>query len=153
MPFFRNQQGFTLIEAIIVLAIISIIATAATPSFMGLRDRIALRSAGEDFLTSLAEARMDATKQGSPLTLNLNTTVSHFPTNVVVFGTTTIGSSSSTPGQVVIEPSLGILQTPADAGKFEIGAGAYRMRFELSPVAQGRLCDPGTGLNSGVPAC
>ena len=153
MPSFRKQQGFTLTEAVIVLVIIGILSAWAVPSFMGMRDRLALRAAGEDFLTSLAEARLAAAKQGSPLTVNFNTTVARFPSRVALVEDTTVGSGSSTPGKVIIEPRLGMLATPGDAGKFELQSGEYRLRFELSPVAQGRLCDPGTGKNPGVPAC
>lgn len=153
MPSFRKQQGFTLTEAVIVMAILAILAAWAVPSFLEMRDRMALRSAGEDFLSSLAEARMDAAKRGTPVTLNLNSTVSRLPARVSLVEDTTIGSVSDTPGQVVIEPRLGLLQTAGDAGKFELKSGDYRIRFELTPVAQGRLCDPGTGKNPGVPSC
>lgn len=59
----QKQAGFTLLEVVIVVAIIGILATVAVPSFMGWTPGYKLKSAVMDLTSSLQYARMRAIKE------------------------------------------------------------------------------------------
>ena len=62
----RRESGFTIVEAMIVVAILAILAGMAAPSFTGLVVAQQLKSAGYDLSSSLTLARSEA------LTRNVN---------------------------------------------------------------------------------
>ena len=53
-------SGFTLVEAVVVLAVLAILVGLATPSLVGLRERQQLQAQAEDFWNSLMLARAQA---------------------------------------------------------------------------------------------
>lgn len=55
-----RASGVTLVELLIVLAIVGSLALAVTPSLQGVMGRLALRSAARDFLATLHHARAAA---------------------------------------------------------------------------------------------
>ncbi len=55
--------GFTLIELIVVLAILSILLFMAVPSFMGWTPRSSLKRATRDIVSSFEQARMESVKR------------------------------------------------------------------------------------------
>lgn len=65
-----KNQGFTLIEVIIVMVIVGILASMATPSFRQAMARQDLRSQGVGLQTALLQARTEAAKRGAIVTLN-----------------------------------------------------------------------------------
>jgi len=65
----RGQQGFTLFELIITLAIAAIVIGVAAPSFSGMIQDNRLSSQSLDFLASLNYARSEAIKRRTPVTL------------------------------------------------------------------------------------
>ncbi|WP_255988207.1 GspH/FimT family pseudopilin [Chitinolyticbacter albus] len=64
-----RQTGFTLIEAMLVVALISIILGIATPSFRGMIQDSRLASASEEMLTSMLLARTEAIKRNARVVL------------------------------------------------------------------------------------
>ncbi len=92
----KNQKGFTLIELIIVIAILGILAGLAVPSLIGFSDN-AKKAKDEDFAdtvaTSAVVAYVDtgAVLTGNPLTVagyasyfNQSTTLDHYTSITVV---------------------------------------------------------------------
>ena len=59
MPTIR-QRGFSLVEASVVLVVISVTLAIGVPSFGGLFARSRVQAAGSELLVSLAQARMGA---------------------------------------------------------------------------------------------
>jgi type IV pilus assembly protein PilA len=59
----RSRRGFTLIETMVVLVIAGITMAIALPKFASMRDRMAVRSAKQQFSSYLASARAAAIRQ------------------------------------------------------------------------------------------
>ena len=61
----RKQDGFTIIELIVVIAVIGIIAAIAVPDFMSYLPDARLKSAARDVYSNLQMAKMGAIKSNS----------------------------------------------------------------------------------------
>lgn len=66
---FKKQQGFTLIEVMVVVAVIATLAAIAAPSFAPLMERWRVRGAAEDLQASIHYARSEAIKRGGNVTI------------------------------------------------------------------------------------
>lgn len=64
-----RYSGFTLMELVIVLAVIAIIATLAIPNAGGYVDNNRMASAASDLATALQTARAESVGRNSPVTL------------------------------------------------------------------------------------
>lgn len=67
---YRQAHGFTLIEAMVVVAIIAILLALAGPSFTPLIERWRVRSAAEDLTATLYLARSEGIKRGGGITID-----------------------------------------------------------------------------------
>ena len=65
----RGSRGFTLVEAVVVLALSAVLLALATPSFLQLRERMAALAAFNELTLGLAQARMAAIQYGHPVTV------------------------------------------------------------------------------------
>lgn len=64
-----RARGFTLVETMVVIALVAILAALAAPSWTQLRARNAVRAAVNDFNASLQFARSEAVRLNNPVTL------------------------------------------------------------------------------------
>ena len=64
-----NNRGFSLFEAMIVLAIIAILAAIGIPTFSRMLPDMRLRSAAQDLYGNLQDAKMTAVRTNSPSAL------------------------------------------------------------------------------------
>ena len=65
----QGQFGFSLVELMVVVALISIIGAIAAPSFTQMTRRARLTSAGNEFVGALQTARMTAISRAQTVTL------------------------------------------------------------------------------------
>lgn len=99
----QDQHGFTVIELMVVVAIVAILATLAAPSFNPLIERWRVRSASEDLTSTLYFARSEAIKRGGGITIdatggwNLGWKVIHASE-----GVSTVLQTSAPPQKIVL---------------------------------------------------
>lgn len=124
----NNQTGFSLAEAMVVVAIIAILAVVASPNFGGMTDSTRVRKAADLIAQTLAFARSEAMdknatrwlvmKSGTPNTVCISTTNVHacdvrnerLPEGVAVVPTSEIafnGTNGSTTSQTTFTVSKG----------------------------------------------
>ncbi len=60
----RRQSGFTLMELMIIIAIIGVLIGIAVPNFLGWLPKYRLRSAADELFTNLNLAKMAAVRSG-----------------------------------------------------------------------------------------
>ncbi len=65
----RRSRGFTLVEILVVMAIMASLALVAIPWFVKIAQRNALKSAGREVQTTLLAARMKAVKRNLPVSV------------------------------------------------------------------------------------
>lgn len=58
----HNSKGFTLVELMVVIAVVAILAVVAMPSYRELLDNYRVRKAGEDVVSLVSNARSGAVK-------------------------------------------------------------------------------------------
>lgn len=63
----RTQEGFTLIELMMVIVITGVLMTIALPSFSDLIQSNRVTSQANDFITALSSARAEAIRRGAPV--------------------------------------------------------------------------------------
>lgn len=61
----KDENGFTLIEIIVVIVIIAIMATIAAPNFLTWLPNMRLKEAARDLYSSMQKAKLEAAKQNS----------------------------------------------------------------------------------------
>ncbi|MEM7593319.1 MAG: type II secretion system protein [Cyanobacteria bacterium P01_A01_bin.83] len=69
----QSDRGFTLIELMVALIIVGVIAAIATPSFVGLLNRIRVNNALQELLGAIRETQKMATRHGKVCQLDINT--------------------------------------------------------------------------------
>ena len=76
-----NFTGFTLVEIIIVIALLGIVATISTPLLLNYLPNMRLKSASRDLFSAMQEARMIAIKNNKPTAILFNNSGDANPTN------------------------------------------------------------------------
>lgn len=83
-----NNKGFSLIEAIIVLAMIAILASIGIPTYSRMLPDMRLRSAAQDLYGNLQDAKMTAVSANSTSSMTFHTASGAKGTYVKANGTT-----------------------------------------------------------------
>lgn len=158
----KAQSGFTLIEVMVVVALVAILASLAVPSWTQLLVRNSVRTSINDFSLSLQFARSQAVLLNSPVTLcpsndGVNCTASDYAAGWIV----RVGPAANSAGQRILQDVLQrdrVTITADHAGAQFIflpngspGNGFAGSTVTIAPVATGfatmtrRLCINRTG--------
>ena len=78
----RKEQGFTLIELMVTIAVFAIIAAIAAPSFGELIQKRRIENSIQDFEKTIMQARYDAVLLRKKVTINFSATGVISPTNL-----------------------------------------------------------------------
>jgi type IV fimbrial biogenesis protein FimT len=68
----QKNSGFSLIEMMVVIAIIAIVASIAVPNFIGWLPKQRLGTASRDILSALHQARLRAVKENADVTVQFD---------------------------------------------------------------------------------
>jgi prepilin-type N-terminal cleavage/methylation domain-containing protein len=104
----KSNSGFTLVELLMTLIIISVIAVITVPNFLGLMSRNRVNQATLQVEGALKEAQRQAMRMGKQCTININTTtkiISNPATNGCLLSTRNLNSSV----QLNLNPNSGTL--------------------------------------------
>lgn len=66
-----TMRGFTLVELMVSIAVLSILLVMAVPSFVEFRERVAVRGAGDQLVSAWANARLEALKRNQPVAVTI----------------------------------------------------------------------------------
>ena len=144
MTHLSKNQGFTLIELMVAVAVLAILMALAVPSFTAYQQRATLRGAGDQLVNYWANARLAAVREnrnvivsfrsaGTSMCLGATTAavacdclaapaacnVSRFPENQAEWRRTRMAAASTLgagSGNVIIDPKRGNITDPGDAG-------------------------------------
>ena len=95
----RGQAGFTLVEIMLVVAIIGIITAIATPMFLSYYQGAQVRVAAEEVATFLNQGRQLAIAQNRSICVHITTTAMHYHQGTCAAGATWIGPGTDAVGQ------------------------------------------------------
>jgi prepilin-type N-terminal cleavage/methylation domain-containing protein len=121
-----SDAGLTLIETVMVLAIIGILVAIAVPSIVAARQGYQIHTAGITILNRVGEARMEALKRNRPIDVTLDAAAG------------TLRSTVTAPGGVVVNVS-GPEYLPSGVD-FVLGGGAVTRTITFDSM--GRPVNP-----------
>jgi type IV fimbrial biogenesis protein FimT len=151
-----SGQGFTLLEALVVLALLGILVALAAPSLSGLRQRQQLQAQAEGFLDSLILARSEALRRQLRVTLCVKATDNvcdaqgQWQQGWLVFADTN-DNALRDPGEVLIEmhaalpTAMRLTVTNTAKAYFSYGADGRSVTLNGAFMAgTWRFCSPGS---------
>lgn len=158
-----RPRGFTLLELMLTLAIVSVLLTLALPSFGSIVSRHRLKAAAEQLAADLGELRFLAAQRGVPLHLQVQAgaqwcyalaTASGCDCRVSQACQLKTVRAQDHPGVTLLEGrDLRFDGNPAgaDAALLQGSEGA-RLRVAVTPLGRPKICTP-DGAVPGYPAC
>lgn len=163
----RKSKGFTLIEIVVVIAILSIIAAIAVPSFRTMILNAEGRAAAESILNGLQHARTEAVTRNARVEFVVANDTSW---NVQLLDGTDLltrisaetsanVSATSAGATTATFNSFGMLVNNADASNqllivnVSATGGSKTLRVVIGSGGSVRMCDPGLTSGSSAAAC
>ena len=107
-----RQAGFTLVEIILVVAIVGIITALATPMFLSYYQGAQLRLAAEEVVTFLNQGRQMAITQNGLICVHITSTAMHYHLGGCG-GATWTGPGTDAAGNIAVPAGIA-LSTTAD---------------------------------------
>ncbi len=152
----RASCGLTLIELMVVIAIIGVVGLLAAPSFTEFFARIALRGTASEAFADMQMARAEAVQRNAPVTVTFSGTgyVIAWGANTIktvsVSGGTTIASGESM--VIVFDPVRATAAVTGGPVVFAHPKTSGTVRVSVNALGRAESCSPG-GVVSGVASC
>lgn len=173
--FERLNQGVTLVEALVSVAILAICASIAVPALTSFKETLKLKSAAEQMLMELRWAQSESIKKSSSLSVNFNDEDEEWcygfsmnascdcdePNSCTIDDTERTTDHSSLSGLSLKANvssnrfTFNPLRGTVTAGNVELGAANGKViRIVLSGMGRIRICSPSGDSNvGGYPIC
>lgn len=113
-----GQAGFSLMEAMVVAAIVAIMAVLAVPSFQGLRERARLKGAAEAVYAQLQFARSESIKENRDIFVHITPGASGTWCVGLSNSAATCDCSSNAVGSCTFGPTGNTMQRNLQSGDF-----------------------------------
>jgi type IV fimbrial biogenesis protein FimT len=163
----RRARGLTLLELLVMLAIVAVMMTLALPSFGSIVARHRLKAAAEQLSADLGDLRLLATQRGQVLHVHLHpgaqwcyalATVSGCDCRVAQSCQLKTVRAADHPGVTLLAGgnllvdarNIGLLQDSAQA--LLQGSEGAQLRVGLTPLGRPKVCSPGAAV-PGYPGC
>ena len=144
----RNDQGFTLIELMVVVLIIAILLAIAIPTFLGSQNRARDRAAQSALRNTVTAARSIYTDSGDYSTA-INTAIKAIEPSLTYNVT---GTASTGPNIVSVNPGTSVSTVFYAAAKSGSGTCFYLRDDLTSTTATGTTFAKGNGTCNGTTA-
>lgn len=151
----RGHHGFTLVELMVVLAIVAISATLAAPSFSQMIANYRVRGAADGILGALNFARTEALRRNTPVAFSLASggsgwTVSQLSTSTTLQSRSAgdvpgLSVSSSSAATSVTFLANGLIQSGTQLSQVTVASvvsNANTRRINVFGGGLIRMCDP-----------
>lgn len=150
----RGLGGFTLVEMMVVLAIVAVSATLAAPAFSQMIANYRVRGAADGILGALSFARTEALRRNTPVAFALAPGGSGWAVSQLSTGTTLqsrspndvpgLSVTSSTAATSVTFLANGLIQSGSQLNRLTVASsvGANTRRIDVFGGGLIRMCDP-----------
>lgn len=119
---FKSKKGFTLMELVVVLAIVILITALSLPSFLNAMANIRLRTAAQNLAGILQQARMRATHDNAVVGLGCTPFNVAIDTCTQTFLVDKAGNQLANPGQIQLPQTVSYTTNPsASMAKADVG--------------------------------
>jgi len=156
MILMKKNSGFTLLELMIVIAIIGITSAIAVPNFISWLPKNRMKSAARDIYSTIQSARIRAVKEGRRVVVDFNTGTGAAGTYNVFIDDGRGGGTPRDNTQNGAEPTIRSGQMPVDVNLYQanFGAGSW-IRFDSRGRPNGvggsaRISNAGLNLFTGI---
>jgi type IV fimbrial biogenesis protein FimT len=166
----RDQQGFTVLELLVVLTIVIILALITVPSFLSFNREFHVTAVGENLLYNLQYARSEAIKRNANVYVTFNTTdpwcygislTANCNCNSLGSCTlgafksattqqTTMSTSGLTSNSLIFEGTRGATTNGKTTITFTVYGQTTAMSVETTALGNMQMCSPNIG---GYPVC
>jgi type IV fimbrial biogenesis protein FimT len=149
-----DQDGFTLVELLIVMAVAAILLLATVPSFVSLFVRMRIEGTSNELSADLQNARSESIRRRAAVMLTSNANGAGY---TIVSGTTTLKAVTFATG-ISITPSVSVsydaMRAMANAAELTLSASGATAQLRVNTNVMGRveMCSPGHTI-TGYPAC
>ncbi|MGC1456019.1 MAG: GspH/FimT family pseudopilin [Nitrospirota bacterium] len=150
----RSSRGFTAIEMIIVLVIISVLSAMAVPSFLQWRQSLEARETAMDFVNILRKAKSDAINTNRQQQVQFDATLKHYgqrqgsQTNTNWATASAVASWTNLKSEVFFTPSVNVEFNPngtstvnsiVTSATITVQNNAATRTFTVSVASTGRI--------------
>ena len=148
----KDQQGFTLAEMIVVIAVIGILAVMAVPSFLNYLRAAGLKSSAQQVVTLLNQARELAIKENRDLCVTLPTGAQMSYQLGSCAGSAWVGAGTDATGKINLPPGVTVTASTSPIFNYvgsALPAAVYTLTYTqtgatltVSVAASGRIKIP-----------
>jgi type IV fimbrial biogenesis protein FimT len=129
----EDARGFSMVELLVILAVIGIVSAFALPSFLTYWQGATLRAGAEELVTVLNEARQLAITSNNTVCVTTTTTTIQY--HVGACGNATfIGPGTDSSGNIKLTSAVQITNNPQVTFTYLGGAGASGIFSVRNPV-------------------